>query len=741
MTFRSPAGFHSEFKHPHGPLLDALQKRVLDSVVPAFESSLSELDDYLFDRSQNGEETLGLMALRDMRQVRGELSKGFRQRIADRFRELRQHRLHADGGTADTDTDSGLSLLSDQDLEQQLAVDQLASSALRNHASAYELATQRFCAVVGQAQLEANANPLSPAFLAAALGQVMGQREIEAELRIVAFKFFERELAGALGELYEHCNNLMVSAGVLPELRSTAKSQPAAAKAPNRHAAPAEATQPYETEQVPTRPQAAAAWDTAPPQASAVDQALFASMLGQLQHWRAANNVAPHQAHGTSGQSLSTGDLLSILTLMQRDAEPVPAVAGHAGSAQSFAGLLRQQMSQSARKLGVASDNLTLDGLDGDAVDLVALLFDVLLDGPQYDNRIRQMIGRMLVPFVKVAVKDRRMFMYKEHPARRLLNTVAEACEGNRGEAPQEQELLDHVDHTIDRLVAEFNEDVAIFEALEQDLRVYMAQHRKRFELAEKRTTEAHRGRERLEQARTEVNADLEKHRDGRELPSVIDEFVATHAQHHLTQIVLRDGHGSPRYREALQGLDAFLQAVVSAMQGTVLPLPEAELLAILASAGCVGEDGQAALEALSDVVARLSIGQAAKTSDERIPAPIVLAEPPPPPTPQLEVVGGVDAVPCDDSLLARMGRLEVGNWLQLQGADGQFAPAKVSWISPISARLLLVNRRGIRVLVASVRELAVMSALGKIKLREGDAAFDDAMHQVADRLQGVKLA
>ena len=103
---------------------------------------------------------------------------------------------------------------------------------------------------------------------------------------------------------------------------------------------------------------------------------------------------------------------------------------------------LRKEVAQNARKLGVVGDNLHLDGLDEDAVDLVALLFDVLLDGPQFDANIRRKIGRMLVPYVKVAVKDRRMFLFKEHPARRLLNTVAEACEGNHGEAPQEQALV-----------------------------------------------------------------------------------------------------------------------------------------------------------------------------------------------------------------------------------------------------------------------------------------------------------
>lgn len=75
---------------------------------------------------------------------------------------------------------------------------------------------------------------------------------------------------------------------------------------------------------------------------------------------------------------------------------------------------------------------------------------------------------------------------------------------------------------------------------------------------------------------------------------------------------------------------------------------------------------------------------------------------------------------------------------MQLQAGDGHFAPAKVSWISPISSRLLLVNRRGIRVLVASVEELAVMAKLGKVIVREAATAFEDAMHQVADRLQSV---
>ena len=86
-----------------------------------------------------------------------------------------------------------------------------------------------------------------------------------------------------------------------------------------------------------------------------------------------------------------------------------------------------------------------------------------------------------------------------------------------------------------------------------------------------------------------------------------------------------------------------------------------------------------------------------------------------------------------------RMRALEVGTWVQLTSESGRVEPAKVSWVSPISSRLLFVNRRGIRVLVASAEELAAMARLGRVQLREADTAFDDAMQQVMGRLKAQR--
>ena len=735
MSFRSPAESPiPPSAPPNGPLLDALQKHVLDRCGPALDSALSDLDDYLFDRSQAGEETLGLMALREMRRARANILQHFKQALIDRFRALRDWRQGvSEGGVA-----AGLSLLSEEDLEEQLAIEQLAASVLRTHAPAYEIAAKRLSAVAGQGELPPRENPLAPMFLAAALGRAMGKLALDAELRIVVFKFFERELDAALGEIYERCNALMASAGILPELRAASRGTVRPSRAPGSATASAAASSTLAAESRMPAHEHAAGMSISP-----ADQAAFANMLGLLQGWRSATGVAPAAGAAPAGPALPTQDLLSILSLMQHEGAAQFTPAGDAE--QSLAGQLRQQMAKSARKLGVASDNLNLDGLDGDAVDLVALLFDVLLDGPQFDSHIRQMIGRMLVPYVKVAVKDRRMFLFKEHPARRLLNTVAEACEGNRGEAPQERELLNHVDHTIDRLVAEFNEDVAIFETLEQELRAYMAQHRKRFELAERRTAEAQRGRERLEHARRVADEDLDRLRAGRDLPPVIGEFLARHARHHLTQVALREGRGTPRYDAGLKTVEGLLAAFDHAGPGespdAPIDLPEAGLHEILGSVGCLGEAAQAAIDALRDALVRLRSGEAALDDDARLPPQLVVPEPQAPapePEPQLEVVAGTAGLDFDAAMLERIRQLKIGDWIQLASADGHFAPAKVSWISPISSRLLLVNRRGIRVLVASVEELAVMAKLGKVTLREGNTAFENAMHQVAGRLQSV---
>ena len=62
-----------------------------------------------------------------------------------------------------------------------------------------------------------------------------------------------------------------------------------------------------------------------------------------------------------------------------------------------------------------------------------------------------------------------------------------------------------------------------------------------------------------------------------------------------------------------------------------------------------------------------------------------------------------------------------------------------ISFISPISGKRILSNRRGQRLLCASVQELAAMEAEGDIKPRHSDKAFDNALGVVGKRLEAQR--
>ena len=77
-----------------------------------------------------------------------------------------------------------------------------------------------------------------------------------------------------------------------------------------------------------------------------------------------------------------------------------------------------------------------------------------------------------------------------------------------------------------------------------------------------------------------------------------------------------------------------------------------------------------------------------------------------------------------------------VGTWLQLPKPDSGFQQLKVSWISGISGSIMLVNRRGARVLVLSPAELVEMKRRDELLVFESESPVDQAMRQLLDKLK-----
>ena len=285
------------------------------------------------------------------------------------------------------------------------------------------------------------------------------------------------------------------------------------------------------------------------------------------------------------------------------------------------------------------------------------------------------------------------------------------------------------------RVVADYNEDMAVFELAHAELETLLEQHRRHVELQEARAAKATFGRERLTEARTQADHVLH-FLFNEPVTTPVGEFLAQPWRHHLVQTLLRDGAGSAPHTEALALGDALLDADRLARTGRdgrrladrLVTLQDV-IANCLASSGL---DEDVAKQRLADLIRALANPDAPRNL-QPMPAPAVDEEP------VDEVVlwlaGGTDSVKHDPEVATRMRRLLPGEWLRLLDPNGQAVAVKVAWISPLTGRFLLVNRRGLRVLVASAADLAALAQAERLQVGAERAPTDEAMRHLRDRL------
>ena len=714
-------------------LLRSSRRVLVEALSSLVHGVLGKADDWLFDLAQKEGEGADpfarsprLEAMNTLRSTRVAIERQFEREYGALFDALIEQGTRPEGVR--------LSLVDEQELEQQLASDLIVEAVQRGHGQTLDALARAIARIAGEESIDPRRNPFSPFSFGHALQRAVGAIELPNMLQVVLYKYYERELLQRFPAIIEPIVQRFAAAGLLP--------RQLAAVGGERSAGPGRAAGSQSADAEPTMNQPGGHGSGNYPD----DANVFSLLREMLRALRPQQVPLPAGVSGTAGfgerRALAAGEMLSVLSLMQTEVPPSVLETMERNEA-SLSALLKRDLLQSASRIGLSPEQVRLNPDEEDAVDLVGMLFDVLFDEHDFEQRARNLVSRLVVPYVKVALLDRQMFMQRSHPARRLLNAVTEACEGNGGQSSQEREMLGKAEQIVDTLVADFNEDVAIFETLESELRSSLEQHQKRVDLAEKRAAEAQRGQERLEQARTQAGGEVASRIDGRKVPAALRDFLARSWSHHLSLVALREGPESVAWTAGLALADKLLDLLPggrataiglnTAMQGL-----GADLVAVLASSGVMGEAADGVISAIAESIDAQRRGDT--VAAQRASALLQAAPEPPPLTlaPRLKVVGGTEALgQIDPDDVSRLRELKVGEWISLAGEDGKLAPAKLAWVSPISNRLMFVNRRGVRMLVASVEELAALKKQGKLALREArGGAFEDALQSMVGRLK-----
>jgi len=730
---------------------DQLRQLAIKRLAALFSNMLDHADDALFERAEkaetNQDQSSYFSAMRQVRLRRKELEESFQREVIADFRALTSS-TEARRAVRETKIDNDdLSLLDNEVLEQSIAVESMAGKARARNALALSHLTMRLDHLLPNREVNDRNNPLDPVQITRAFSDAASILELEINPRLVIFKLFDKFVMNELPGLYDEANRNLIELGILPSLKGTTIGRRADAPAPPpRGIAPA----------VPGATVGGIPAGAGGAMAGGGDESAVVQMLHQLLATQKYGGAAAPQwngmgyttgpANGGGGQAgvtpATVSEVVAALSALQRDDSDLEL------SEADFKALLGRIMVRQAgrpKAIGRGED---------DTIDIVGMLFEAILNDPQLPASIKALMARLQIPVLKVALLDHSFFSSQHHPARQLINEMAQASIGWVEPANVESDpLYRKIESTVNRVLDDFDQDVNLFYDLLRDFLTFLDEERERARLIEERTRQAAEGKAKVDGAKARVDAEIQRRIAGRSVPAVVRTLLDEAWSKVLFISYLKEGESGESWPRQLNVVDRLLWSVepkasVSERKQLLAEIPgllhdlrtglngilfnpfemtklfkalEKEHIRCLAASGTVADQVQAA--APNPVV-----------EPEPVPAAAPMSVAEPPAEPYVETV--------DEELaesIRALQELAIGTWFEFTMANGSKVRAKLSARLSGGRRLIFVNRAGFKMADKSLDDAARELQRGTMQILDDNLLFDKALETVICNLRDLR--
>lgn len=636
-----------------------------------------------------------------------------------------------------------LALVETRELEESLALQEFVAKTEVRQAPALFLLGHRFGVLAGAPAFDAETLAIGPAGLAEALQHACACLDISAEHRVLLFHAFDKSSLTAIGDLYAALNHYFVDRRILPHLQASASAPRTKNAGANNDADAPEETAQNESPAAnppasapgssPRRPGAAPAprghmpppgiftppgaypqpgmgmgMRTAPDDR---DAELFTTLRELLAGRRSALGVAdgaPSNGYMPSGE-----DLQSVLNTLQ--AKPIAPMMMGGKLVQRSVGHLKQDLLSHLRQHAPEGKAPQLAPEDSDTIDLVGMLFDYLTKNVRPDGSTQSLMTKLQVPLLRVALRDKNFFTRRSHPARQLLNAIAETGTHwlDDSEGPADRALVDKMQVVVDKVSQEFDGNLGLIENMLTDLSQHMHTLARKAEVTERRHVDAARGREKLAVAREQAQAAIADRIAAAKPNKLVRTLLEQAWTDVLALTLLRQGENSEIYAKRLNVADQLIAATGS--RGGEVKAPtelRAEIETALDQVGYHKDDVQAVVKRLF-TPGEADAGEEAVTSTEiaiKLKSKQRLGEDGTAPVPAAaqKRKKGFPPDSAEARAVERLKTLPFGTWFEFRtNQQGDKVRRKLAWFSTLTGHCLFVNQRGVRVDEKNLEQLA----------------------------------
>ncbi len=726
----------------------------------AFQYYLQDLDEAFnlaIDKARTNQEVTELSGVQRLfLRNRPELERYFSGYISEGFVRFKKKDLHTE--LQNSGDDKELSLVDNDELEEIITLSSIVQKLDVLFAEPIWALNQRFAILNGGEQVTESSNPAAPIQLCESLRRSLRLLPLTSRVKNIAYKVYEQRLNDLSKHIIEDVNAYLKRSGVLPNLRympppsgpenGRGNTEQASSQAMHDSAAydanmsegfvtpdPNKPTDQYQSDLL--QAIRSLQMNMHDGKSAATGGRRATDYADNASHPFAAfvpTPGAPNAGSIVIGSDQILSALHQVQTTAQEDvrANPNMGTLTPVDLSQVLAALAQQWQQQDGMQGNqVANDDMHI-------IDLVGMVFEYMLKDENLPDSIKALLSYLHTPFLKLAFIDRGFFEQSEHPARMLLNALAEAGTrwvGNDGTA--QHDMYNRIKAVVDSVLNDFKNDVRVITELLLEFNSYTKNIIRRQELMEKRAAEKAQGEEKLREVKLRVNEEVANRIKSQELPSAVLLFALQPWSDYLSFVLLRYGDKSEKFQGALAVVDDLLWIIEPKVeveeqnrQAQMSPILMKAIEHGFETIGYEQVKGQKLLEALSGLF------DLAMQSKKAEPAPAPMRD-------KLEKIAAekagqitvdeVDISQEEQKVVENLKLIEFGTWFEFE--DGK--RLKIAWYNARTSHYMLVDQMGKKVAMMSGLEISREMIAKRAKIIAGSSKpfFERALENIFQKL------
>lgn len=344
-----------------------------------------------------------------------------------------------------------LSLVDQDEMEEMVAITTMHSNALNlfgDEISDLE-ARIEYLEIMSSAIFEKHA--INPNKICEAYRSSLGELDLSTPNKLILLKIFDEQVNLQLGDMYKSLNKLLIDANILPEI--ILKTQQYEEIVEEEEVVTRTATYYDPTEKVST--------DFIPRSKSDLNHIISQFMKGTFTATGDELEL-PESFYKDPEKQIIDGkecyarkDVIKSLSRLQYKLTELGKKSKLISAEE-----IKKSLLADIDKNNKGGSPKEVNILDERSIDFVGMMFNAITEDESISGVIKNLLLRLQIPVIKVAMSDEELFSNDNHPARSTLNLVTEAGKG----VTEEDRLYKDIEKIVNGILQEYDVDIKSFD-------------------------------------------------------------------------------------------------------------------------------------------------------------------------------------------------------------------------------------------------------------------------------------